>query len=79
MLSGNREVMDRIAAFLTERETITGKEFMALFNGSEVSADANSGAQTAEPVVAEESKAAEIFEKAPHVVPIPPVLSGGTK
>ncbi|MDR1764683.1 MAG: ATP-dependent zinc metalloprotease FtsH [Lachnospiraceae bacterium] len=31
MLSENREVMDRIAAYLIEKETITGKEFMRIF------------------------------------------------
>ena len=32
LLSENREVMDKIAAFLIERETITGKEFMRIFH-----------------------------------------------
>ncbi|MFW5629829.1 MAG: ATP-dependent zinc metalloprotease FtsH [Acetivibrio ethanolgignens] len=32
MLSENREVMDELAAFLTEKETITGKEFMEIFH-----------------------------------------------
>lgn len=31
LLADNREVMDRIADFLIEKETITGKEFMAIF------------------------------------------------
>lgn len=31
MLSENRELMDKLAAFLIERETITGKEFMEIF------------------------------------------------
>ena len=31
MLSENREALDKIAAFLIERETITGKEFMRIF------------------------------------------------
>ncbi|MFA9466167.1 MAG: ATP-dependent zinc metalloprotease FtsH [Velocimicrobium sp.] len=31
MLSGNRDVMDKIAEFLYEKETITGKEFMKIF------------------------------------------------
>jgi cell division protease FtsH len=30
LLEGNRPALDRIAAFLTEKETITGKEFMEL-------------------------------------------------
>ena len=32
LLSENREVMDKIAAFLIENETITGKEFMKIFH-----------------------------------------------
>ena len=31
LLSGNREVLDKIAAFLVEKESITGKEFMKLY------------------------------------------------
>ncbi|WP_099467084.1 ATP-dependent zinc metalloprotease FtsH [Konateibacter massiliensis] len=32
LLSGNKETLDKIADFLFERETITGKEFMEIFN-----------------------------------------------
>ncbi len=32
MLSGNRDVLDRIADFLIQEETITGKEFMDLYH-----------------------------------------------
>ena len=31
MLSENREIMDKIAVYLIEKETITGKEFMEIF------------------------------------------------
>lgn len=31
LLSENREILDKIAEFLIEKETITGKEFMAIF------------------------------------------------
>jgi len=31
LLSGNKDVMEKIAAFLIEKETISGKEFMELF------------------------------------------------
>lgn len=31
LLSENREILDKIAAYLIEKETITGKEFMAIF------------------------------------------------
>ena len=32
MLSQNRDVLDKVADFLIEKETITGKEFMEIFN-----------------------------------------------
>ena len=32
LLTENREALDKIAAFLIEKETITGKEFMEIFN-----------------------------------------------
>ena len=31
MLTANRDILDRIAEYLIEKETITGKEFMELF------------------------------------------------
>ena len=31
MLSENRELMDKLAGYLIEKETITGKEFMKIF------------------------------------------------
>ncbi len=34
LLSENRAVLDKLAEFLKEKETITGKEFMDIFNGS---------------------------------------------
>ena len=35
LLSENREIMDQIAEFLIEKETITGKEFMIIFRAVE--------------------------------------------
>ena len=32
LLRGNRDIMDRIAEFLSEKETITGKQFMDIYN-----------------------------------------------
>lgn len=32
LLADNKEVLDKIAAFLVEKETITGKEFMEIYN-----------------------------------------------
>ncbi|MEG0688290.1 MAG: AAA family ATPase, partial [Hungatella sp.] len=56
LLSENRDVMDKIAEFLIEKETITGKEFMKIFREmkgipepEEKSDDQSMPAQTAEP------------------------------
>ena len=35
MLAAHRDKLDRIAAFLIKKETITGKEFMEIFHGEE--------------------------------------------
>ena len=32
LLKGNRDIMDKIAEFLSEKETITGKQFMEIYN-----------------------------------------------
>ena len=32
LLSENRDILDEIATYLYDKETITGKEFMAIFN-----------------------------------------------
>ena len=45
LLSENRDAMDQIAAFLIEKETITGKEFMEIFH--QVIAKQNGNAEEA--------------------------------
>ena len=66
LLKDNRDIMDRIAAFLSEKETITGKQFMEIYN--QVIAERNGGAaDTAgetEAVNAEETKEAFADEAA---------------
>ena len=46
LLSGNRDIMDRIAEYLSEKETITGKQFMEIYN--EVIAARNGGTSDTE-------------------------------
>ena len=41
LLSDNREALDKIAAFLIEKETITGKEFMDIFHEGTKAEDKN--------------------------------------
>lgn len=46
LLSGNRDILDKIADYLYEKETITGKEFMKIFHevrGDEVEEEETSG------------------------------------
>ena len=38
ILTANREKLDRLAAFLYEKETITGEEFMAILEREEAKA-----------------------------------------
>ena len=43
LLSENRDIMDKIAEFLIEKETITGKEFMKIFHECKGITDENAG------------------------------------
>ena len=40
LLTENREALDKIADFLIEKETITGKEFMEIFHEVQEGAEA---------------------------------------
>jgi len=46
LLVGNRDIMDKIAAFLCEKETITGKQFMEIYK--ETIAARNGGSEAAD-------------------------------
>lgn len=60
LISSNREAMDRIAGFLLEKETITGKEFMQLLGEVKNPAPAAEPAPVADPAsAAEPAPAAE--------------------
>lgn len=59
LLEDNRECLDKIAAFLIEKETITGKEFMKIFREVKGIPDP------------EETKAAENTVKTPDVIEMP--------
>lgn len=53
LLSGNRDILDKIAGYLSEKETITGKQFMELYNEAiaernREAGDAAEGSDTAE-------------------------------
>ena len=58
LLKDNRDIMDRIAAFLSEKETITGKQFMDIYN--EVLAERKG--ETVQKVEEKEEKEIEITE-----------------
>ena len=48
LLEANREALDKIAAFLIEKETITGKEFMKIFREVKGIPEPEEGAETEE-------------------------------
>ena len=65
LLSGNKDVMERIAAFLIEKETISGKEFMDLFYELRPEAKAEAERKKAEKEAKESATApdgAEVME-----------------
>ncbi len=43
MLSGHRDILDKIAAYLIEKETITGEEFMSIFRKYQAEAEEAAG------------------------------------
>lgn len=59
MLAQNREVLDKVADFLIEKETITGKEFMEIFNEVKgITPDTSENTESAKDAEAEHEKAA---------------------
>ena len=64
LLMENREALDKIAEYLIEKETITGKEFMRIFR--EVKGLPDPDAKASEEVVEENTK--EIAEEAAEAV-----------
>jgi cell division protease FtsH len=70
LLASNREAMDKIAAFLIEKETITGKEFMEIFNEIRV--------QNGEEPLGKkkEEKKPEAGTEAPEVIVLPDRSAG---
>ena len=59
LLSENREVMDQIAEFLIEKETITGKEFMEIFRRCKGTSEQAEADETARVTQKEPEKEAE--------------------
>ena len=59
LLSENREAMDKIAEFLIERETITGKEFMKIFREVKGIPEPEEDVKTEKDVEADEVRRAE--------------------
>ena len=72
LLSENREALDKIAAFLIERETITGEEFMKIFREiQKEKAEAAAPNPEDVPVGASESEAAPEAEAASGIEAAP--------
>ena len=58
----HREIMDEIAAFLIEKETITGKEFMEIFSRERKDNSETSSEETVETVEIPSEETAETME-----------------
>lgn len=66
LLEGHRESLDKIAAFLIEKETITGKEFMKIFHEVEgIDPDEKKESENRIAVKAVETKTLEMSEEEP--------------
>ncbi len=70
LLSGNRELMDKLAAHLIEKETISGKEFMRIYRKEK---------GLPEPEEAQEKKDEAVREKKEETVREKPVQTPGEK
>ena len=64
LLSENRDILDKIAAYLIEKETITGKEFMEIYRREKGLPDPEEEKKDAEAPKAEEQKAEDSEAKA---------------
>ena len=75
LLSENREALDKIAAFLIEKETITGKEFMKIFHEvkgipePEETPEEENGLPDTEHLKAEDDAAGAVRESEPEARP----------
>ena len=69
LLNENREALDKIAEYLIEKETITGKEFMKIFREVKGLPDPDAPAPVEESVTEEEKMAfdAEAEKLAEHI------------
>ncbi len=73
ILEENREMLDKIAAYLLEKETITGQEMMAILDGRDPALVDNYGATPEEPRKQALHSDVEPPARAVHMVSEPPV------
>lgn len=77
LLSANRDALDAIAAFLIEKETITGKEFMEIFRRVKGLPDPAEGEKKEERIAAKTDEAQENVSVADGSVIELPMQGGG--
>ena len=63
LLAGNRDVLDKIAEFLIEKETITGKEFMEIYKKVKENVNVDSLDNSKETVSIEDKMEAELKQE----------------
>ena len=67
LLKAHRSTLDQIAQFLIERETITGKEFMKIFNRVKGIEEPEAAQQSADAETSEEKTASEAVAEEKNV------------
>ena len=73
MLEDDREMLDKIAAYLLEKETITGQEMMAILEGRDPALVDNYGATPEEPRKRRLDGDVEPPARSVHMISEPPV------
>ena len=71
MLKENREIMDKLAAYLIEKETITGKEFMKIYRKEKGIPDPEENEKVTEPEKTDETESKPVTDEPKPATEVP--------
>ena len=71
MLKENREIMDKLAAYLIEKETITGKEFMKIYRKEKGIPDSEENEKVTEPEKTAETESKPVTDEPKPATEVP--------
>ena len=71
MLKENREIMDKLAAYLIEKETITGKEFMKIYHKEKGIPDPEENEKVTEPEKTDETESKPVTDEPKPATEVP--------